>query len=536
MRAASLNALFEAAVQAYADRPCLEFLGRQWRYREVDTLVGRAAAGLAAMGVKPGDRVGLCLPNSMHFVVSYFATLRLGAVVVNFNPLYAPPELDFQARDAGVGVMVTTDLAPIQGRVLALLRSGAISAVVLCPFASGLSPIKAAAFRLFKRSMIEPLPSSSPAIVTWPHLLSHGAAATALQVSPQDLAVLQYTGGTTGSPKGAMLTHANLAANAWQVQSWFPDNRPGHERVLAVLPLFHVFAMTVVLNAALGWGAEIVLLPRFEMPSFLAAMRRRRPTIMAGVPTLFRAIVDKGATEADLASLAVCISGGASLPHSVKQAFEQKAACRLVEGYGLTEASPVCYCNPVRGEQRPGTIGLPLPELQAEIRALRDPSLRMPFGEPGELCLRGPNVMLGYWHRPDATSATMTEDGWLRTGDVAIMAEDGFVEIVDRIKDLIICSGFNVYPRSIEDALYRHPDVVEAVVVGVPDPYRGEAAVAFVQLAPGATSTPETLAAFLKGQISPIEQPQRIEIRDALPRTLIGKLSRKELRAELEAI
>ena len=533
MRPATLNALFEAAVLQHTQLPCLEFLGRRWSYGDVGSLVARVAGGLVAMGVRPGDRVGLCLPNSVHYVVSYFAILRVGGIVVNFNPLYAPPELDFQARDAGVGVMITTDLKPVLGRVLALLDAGVIAGVVVCPFASGLSMFKAVGFQLMKRAMVAPRPAGSDRVRFWRNLIAASPADASAEVSPGAIAVLQYTGGTTGTPKGVMLSHANLATNACQVSEWFPDSRIGEERVLAVLPLFHVFAMTVAMNAALTWGAEIVLLPRFEMPQLLQALRRRRPTVIPGVPTLFRAILDKGAVASDLSSVRVCISGGAALPRSVQRDFERIAGCRLVEGYGLTEASPVCFCNPVSGPGRDGTIGLPLAGIEADIRAIDDPAHSLARGERGELCLRGPNVMLGYWHRPEETLATLTPDGWLRTGDVGVMDADGYVELVDRIKDLIICSGFNVYPRSIEDALYTHPDVVAATAIGVPDDYRGESVAAFVQLRPGSNATPETLTDYLRDRLSPIELPRHIELRDELPRTAIGKLSRKELRVEM---
>ncbi len=531
MQTTTLVEMFDTAAARYADRPCLEFLGRSWRYRDVARMVAGFAAGLQSIGVQPGDRVGLCLPNSVHYVVSYFAILRAGAVVVNFNPLAVQSEMANQARDAGVGVMITTDLAPILERTLALRDAKAAAKLVICPFASGLPVPKRIAFALFKRTMIQPIPKGE---ITWGQLVSHapGRAATA---KPDDLALLQYTGGTTGVPKGVMLTHANLTANAAQVRAWFPASRPGEERVLAVLPLFHVFAMTVAMNAAIGWGAEIVLLPRFEITQLLQALHRRRPTIIAGVPTLYKAILDKGATPDDLSSVRACISGGAPLPHEVQRAFEEAAGCKLVEGYGLTEASPVCFCNPVAEVGRPGTIGLPLPEVEAEIRSLQDPATTEPLGTVGELCVRGPNVMKGYWRRPDDTASAFTPDGWLRTGDVGIMDENGYVELVDRIKDLIICSGFNVYPRAIEEALYTHPDVVAATAIGEPDPYRGESVAAFVQLRPGALATPDALRQFLRDKLSPIEMPRRIELRAELPRTAVGKLSRKELRAELLA-
>jgi long-chain acyl-CoA synthetase len=307
--------------------------------------------------------------------------------------------------------------------------------------------------------------------------------------------------------------------------------------VLAVLPLFHVFAMTSAMTAGLGWGAEIVLLPRFDIAQLLAALRRRRPTVFPGVPTLFKAILDHGTKPQDLASVRVCLSGGAPLPMEIKRAFEAAAGCTLVEGYGLTEASPVCFCNPIEPAtqigNRAGTIGLPLPGIDASIRALDDPARALPTGERGELCLRGPNIMRGYWQRPDDTAAVTTPDGWLRTGDVGVMDDDGYVTLVDRIRDLIICSCYNVYPRTIEEAIYRHPEVVAVTVLGVPDDYRGESAAAFVQARPGARLTETELRQFLRDKLSPIEMPVLIELRAELPRTAVGKLSRKELREEM---
>jgi len=305
--------------------------------------------------------------------------------------------------------------------------------------------------------------------------------------------------------------------------------------MLAVLPFFHVFALTAVLGAAIGQGALLIMLPRFEPQMLIAALRRTRPTIFHGVPTLLKAVIDQGATAADLASVKICISGGAPLPMEIKKAFEARSGCRVVEGYGLTEASPVCFCNPVEGVLREGSIGLPLPGIRAEIRALDDPSRTLPPGERGELCVAGPNIMAGYLDRPAETASVLGPDGFLRTGDVGIMDADGFVTLVDRIKDLIICSGYNVYPRVIEEALYQHPEIVAATVVGQPDPYRGESPAAFVQVLPGSALTPDALRDFLKARLSAIEMPRLIEIRPELPRTAVGKLSKKELKAELVA-
>jgi long-chain acyl-CoA synthetase len=530
----TLVEIFEGSVARFADRPCLDFMGRRWTYAQVGALVGRAAAGFRALGAGPGTRIGLCLPNGPHYVVAFFAALRCGATVVNFNPLYVAAELAAQAADSGTEIMVAPDLEPILGRVLGLLGDTPVRRVVACPFAAALPFPKSLLFRLAKRKAIGRIPAGDPRVLRWDVLLDAGPVAQPTP-RPEDVAVLQYTGGTTGTPKGAMLTHANLAANLRQVMAWSPQCRPGEERMLAVLPFFHVFALTAVLGAAIGQGAELVMLPRFEPAMLIAALRRTRPTIFHGVPTLLKAVIDHGATAADLASVKICISGGAPLPLEIKHAFEARSGCRVVEGYGLTEASPVCFCNPVEGGEGEGSIGLPLPGIRAEIRALDDPSRVLPIGERGELCVAGPNVMAGYWNRPAETATAIGADGFLRTGDVGIMAADGSVTLVDRIKDLIICSGYNVYPRMIEEALYQHPEVVAATVVGQPDPYRGESPAAFVQLQPGSALTPEALREHLTTRLSAIELPRLIEIRPDLPRTAVGKLSKKELKAELAA-
>ena len=389
-------------------------------------------------------------------------------------------------------------------------------------------------FRLLARKRIAKVPRNDDRVADFATLLLAPPLAEAEAVAPGDLAVLQYTGGTTGTPKAAMLSHANLTANLRQMQAWAPELRPGHERLVAVLPFFHVFALTSVLNGGVAMGAELVVLPRFEAKPLLEAIRRTRPTIFHGVPTLFKAVLDAGATRADLESVRYTLSGGAPLPLEIKRAFDAASGCRLVEGYGLTESSPVAFCNPLTGPEREGSIGLPVPGVRAEIRDPDDPARALPPGERGELCLAGPNIMSGYWNRPAESAKTFTADGMLRTGDIGIMDPDGYVILVDRLKDLIICSGYNVYPRNIEEALYQHPAVVAATVVGMPDGYRGESPAAFVELQPGATASTEALRAHLKERLSPIEMPKLIEIRAELPRTAVGKLSKKELKAELQ--
>jgi long-chain acyl-CoA synthetase len=532
--ATTLLALFDDALARFADRPCLDFLGRRWRYVEVGALVAAAAGGLHRLGIGQGSRVGLCLPNGPHYVLAFFAILRTGATVVNCNPLYTSEELARIVRDAEVDLMLAPDLLPIQDRVLDLLDKTPLRHVVVCSFAGSLPWLKGLAFRVLQRASIGHGGRGDQRVSTWEHL-SAGPPVKLPAPRPGDVAVLQFTGGTTGLPKAAMLTHANLAANCRQVIAWSPTLTPGAERMLAVLPFFHVFALTAILLAAFAEGAELILLPRFEAGPLLATLRRTRPSIFHVVPTLLKALIDAGVTRDDLTSIKVCISGGAPLPEEIRRSFEALGACRVLEGYGLTEASPVCLCNPLVGDIRPGSIGLPLPGVRVEIRALDNPLNRLPPGERGEVCVAGPNIMAGYWHRPEETAEVLLPDGFLRTGDVGIMDASGFVTLVDRIKDLIICSGYKVFPRMIEEALYRNPDVAAATVVGMPDAYRGESPAAFVELRPGGTATVEDLREMLGRSLSPITMPRVIEIRARLPRTAVGKLSKTELRAELRA-
>jgi long-chain acyl-CoA synthetase len=364
-------------------------------------------------------------------------------------------------------------------------------------------------------------------------LTANGGDPVRVAVDPaEDVAVLQYTGGTTGLPKGAMLTHANLYANAIQATMWFEGARPGEERLLAVLPFFHVFAMTAAMNLPIRLGAEIVMLPRFDLDQAMETIAKKRPTLFPAVPTIYTAINNhKNRSRYDLSSIKFCISGGAPLPSEVKVAFERGTGCRLVEGYGLSEASPVTNCNPIAGVNKTGSIGLPLPGTTIELVSLEDGQTPVPTGERGELCVRGPQVMKGYWNRPEETAATL-RDGLLHTGDVAYMDEDGYVFIVDRIKDLILCSGFNVYPRNVEEAIHLHPAVAEVVVGGIPDAYRGQTVKAWIRLKDGETLDAEGLRAFLQDKLSTIEQPKQVEFRDELPKTLIGKLNRKALLEE----
>ena len=520
--------MFGATVARYADRPAFDFLGRVTTFGELARLVDRATRGLQELGVKPGTRVALCLPNLIHYPVLYLATLKAGGVVVNVNPLYVDRELEHLLTDSGAEVIATCDLPEIHERVSRIAARTGVRHVITCSIAAGLPLLKRIGYRLFKRADIAPM-IADPRHLRFETLIAVEGPATPVARTPDDVAVLQYTGGTTGVPKAAMLSHANLVANADAMVVHVGGERPEQDRVLGVLPLFHVFALTTVLNFALRAGAEMIVLPRFDLAGTLAAIKRRNPTYFPAVPTIFNAINGVAAKERiDLSQIRACISGGAPLPAEVRQEFERLTGARLVEGYGLSEASPIITCNPIAGENRAGSAGLPFPGTAIEIRDPDDPTRLLPGGENGEICARGPQVMAGYWNRPDESAKAFAE-GALRTGDIGHLDADGYLFIVDRIKDMILCGGYNVYPRVIEEALYEHPAVAEAVAIGIPDPYRGQSPKAFVTLHPGADVTADALRDFLRDKVNKIELPREVEIRNTLPKTLIGKLSKKEL-------
>ncbi|WBT36532.1 long-chain-fatty-acid--CoA ligase [Hyphomicrobium sp. DMF-1] len=530
-----LFSLIDKAAGQSPDRPCTSFLGRSLTYGEIGEMVDRAASGLQQLGVIKGTKVGLFLPNSPTFVIYYFAVLKAGGVVVNYNPLYSLEELTFQVKDSETELMVTLDLKVLFDKVEKLIEQKVLKGAVVCSFPALLPAAKAVLFKLLKgKELARPRNSTvRDRLRLESEVLADPQAFAPVEINPLvDIAVLQYTGGTTGTPKGAMLTHANVYLNVTQIAAWAPDLVYGQERVLAALPFFHVFAMTVVMNLGVKVAAEMILMPRFVLGEALELIAKHRPTIMPGVPTLFNALLNHPRIASyDLKCLKFCLSGGAALPVEVKDSFEAATGCSLVEGYGLSEASPVVTCNPLEGKQKSGSIGLPLPGTVVSLRDLTDPMREVPLGERGEVCISGPQVMRGYWNRPAETAAQFAGP-FLRTGDVGVMDEDGFFFIVDRIKDLIICSGYNVYPRRIEEALYEHVSVEEVVVIGVADKYRGEAPKAFVKLKSGQSATRAELMSHLEVKLSKLELPAEIEFRETLPKTMIGKLSKKELKAE----
>ena len=526
----TLPEMFRTSVARMGDAPMLDFLGRRYSYAHCAQAVDLVATGLHRLGVKPGDRVGLFLPNVPHYVAAYYGALAMGAVIVNYSPLYTVDELAAQVADSGTTTLVTLSAAALLPTALKVMERGGVERLIVGSVAGVLPMAKAVLFRLFKRGEVTELPSDSR-VTRFSALIANDGGHSLPSVKPDDIAVLQYTGGTTGVPKGAMLTHQNLTANARQVDAVDPD-RDADDRIVGVLPFFHVFANTCVLNRTILSGGMIAMLPRFDAKAALATISRVKATSLPGVPTMYQALLDhRDIGKTDFSSLRVCVSGGAPLPAEVKAKFEAVSGSKVVEGYGLTESAGVVSTNPYEGLNKTGTIGQPLPATRVKLLDREDPSRLAPDGEPGEIAFAGPQVMKGYWQRPEA-DAEVFVDGWLRTGDVGAIDEDGYIRIVDRLKDMIAVGGFKVFPSVIEAQLYAHDAVKEALVIGIPDSYSGEKPKAFVTLAEGSHLDGDALMAWLNPKVGKHERVVAVEVRDSLPKTLVGKLSRKELVAE----
>ncbi len=528
-------ALLDDSAARFPARPCCYFLGKTTSYGTMARLVNRTAAGLAKLGIGPGSKVGLLLPNCPAFLVAYYAVLKAGAMVVNINPLYPAREIRHIIHDAGIETIVTLDLVALYPKAAEHLGQGPLQRIVVAEMAPMLPIPKRWLFPFVRRKDIAQVPHDA----RHPRLWSLPGRSDDFQppaINPEaDIAVIQYTGGTTGIPKGAMLSHAALVANVEQVLGWVPGVRLAQEKMLGGLPFFHVFAMTVVMNLSMAIAAEIIMLPRFDLIQALEAIHKLRCTVFPAVPTIYSAMNVHPKVKAgqyDITSLRYCISGGASLPVEVLKAFEKLTGCHLVEGYGLTEAGPVCCGNPISGGGKPGSIGLPMPGTLVEIISTEDRTTPLPPGEKGEICITGPQVMLGYWNKPEDTAQALA-GGRLHTGDIGYMDEQGFTVLVDREKDIILTGGYNVFPRIVEEQIHEHPAIEEVIVAGVADKHRGQAVKAFIKLKDGHTLTAGELRDFLKERLSPAEIPRLIDIgHQPLPRTLIGKLSRKDALAQ----
>ncbi|MFL5799684.1 MAG: long-chain-fatty-acid--CoA ligase [Actinomycetota bacterium] len=513
--------------------------GKTLTYSQLLSETERFSAALAGLGVKQGDRVALILPNCPQYVIAYYATVRIGGVIVGNNPLYTARELAHQLNDCGAEVVVVLDslwpnLKNIEGEYRP--RETVVTSVTdyMSFPVNVLAPMKLKKEAKKEGHPWPPVPSDAP-VKTWKSLMrSPGDAPPVAEVDAKnDAAGFIYTGGTTGLPKGAMLSHFNLVSNAMQGAAWFPDLKDGEEAIMCVLPFFHSYGMTVCMNIGILRAAKLVLMPRFELENTLKAIQKERPTMFPGVPRLYIALNEADETKGfDLTSIRACLSGAAPLPLAVAEKFESITGSKVAEGYGLTETSPITHANPIVGKRKEGFIGMPIPDTDCKLVDLDDPSKEMPPGEPGELVISGPQVMLGYWNKPDETAGMIKEeDGarWLYTGDVAQFDEEGYFKIVDRKKEMIIVSGFNVYPTDIEQVLYRNPKVEKVAVVGVPDETTGEAVKAFIVLRKGEQATPEEIIKWSRGDLTGYRVPKQIEFRDSLPETLVGKVLRRVL-------
>jgi long-chain acyl-CoA synthetase len=523
-----VQTLLDDAVAAFAAKPFLDFFGSRHSYAQAARLVAKAAAGFQRLGVRKGTKVGLLLPNSPYSVICYFAIVKAGGTVVNYDPLCAEQALIRQIKDSETDIMVTLDLTALYGKVAAALAKTSLRRIVICQMAQALPFFRGLMFRVARwREIVKP--SRGNGHVFFDELVDNDGACEAVETAPlSDVAIIQYTGGTTGEPKGVMLSHQNIYANTCQNRAWFTRAEPGRERLLAIIPFSHSFGMTAVMNFAISLGGELVIFPRFDLKQTLRAIARKRVTILIGVPTLFHAINQYPEIKRyDLSSLKICISGGDSLPREVQRKFVELTGCPLAEGYGLTECAPVVTCsNPLEGIDRAGSCGLPLSRTTVEIVSLQNPRTVLPPGERGEICVSGPQVMLGYWRQAEATRNCLI-DGRLHTGDIGWMDADGFLYFVDRLKEVISVHGYKVYPRHVEDSIRLHPAVTDVAVIGVPDPIRGQAPKAYVVLARGTQLSEDDLQAFLADKLSPAEIPRLFEFRGILPKSTAGKVLKR---------
>jgi long-chain acyl-CoA synthetase len=546
----SLVDLLDQSVRRYGSKTALEFFGARTSYRELGKLISRAASGLKKLGVKAGDRVALVMPNCPQHVIAFHAVLRLGAVVVEHNPLYTDRELRHLFEDHGAAVAIVWDKAVERVRLLpadvGLRTIVSVELIPAMPLPQRLAlrlPVPAA--RKARAALTvgrgeprgRPAPATRP-VLPWRQLLDAGELKKKQpRPAARDLAVLQYTSGTTGLPKGAMLTHANLQANAAQGRAWVPGLKDGRETVYAVLPMFHAYGLTLCMTFALSIGAKLVLFPKFDVDLVLKALRKSPATFLPAVPPIYDRLAAAAAQRGiGLESIRFSISGAMNLPTETVETWEKATGGYLIEGYGLTETSPIAIGNPFGPSRKPGTVGVPFPLTDIRVVDPRNVALDRAPGEEGELLIRGPQVFSGYWNRPEETEDALLDGGWFRTGDIVTVDESGFIRIVDRIKELIITGGFNVSPSELEDVISTFPGVREVSVVGLPRPGGGEDVVAAVVPSPGSTIDPDALLAFAREQLTAYKVPRRVVVLDSLPRSLMGKVLRREIRDSLAAM
>ncbi|MDR6970288.1 long-chain-fatty-acid--CoA ligase [Leifsonia shinshuensis] len=535
----SLSHLIEESVSTYGRHVALEFFGATTTYAELGDQISRAAEGLRKLGVSKGDRVALVLPNCPQHVAAFYAVLRLGAVVVEHNPLYTPRELRHQFEDHGATVAIVWD--KVAATVQELPADLGVTTIVSVDLTRAMPASKRFALRLpvpAARKAREQLTAKVSGTITWDSLVaSRRIKASVPRPERDDLALIQYTSGTTGRPKGAMLSHGNLTVNAAQSRAWVPTIERGTSVVYAVLPLFHAYGLTLCLTFAMSMGARLVLFPKFDPDLVLDVVKKHPATFLPAVPPIYERLVQAAdKRKVSLSGIEIAISGAMSLPQGIVDLWEEKTGGYLVEGYGLSECSPVLMANPVGATRREGTVGLPLPSTELRVADPDAPSSDRPFGEEGELLARGPQVFSGYWRKPDETAQVLTPDGWFRTGDIVTMDEDGFVRIVDRIKELIVTGGFNVSPTEVEDALRSFPGVEDVAVVGLPHRRGGEDVVAAVVMEKGASFDEEAIRAYGRDCLTPYKVPKHVVQVDELPRSIVGKVIRRKVRDQLLAM
>lgn len=529
-----LYGFLEEAAKEFPEHIAISFSGKKLTYLELLQASHRFAYGLRNLGIGKGDRVSIMLPNVPQAVIAYYGILFTGATVVETNPLYTERELEYQLNDSGSLAIICLDL--LYPRVKKAKNNSSLKWVIITGIQDYLPFPKDVLYSLslrMQRKGMGKKEREEPGTIPFLSLCKNEAATLVrADIDPEwDLALLQYTGGTTGRAKGVMLTHGNMVANVIQCKTWFSEAKKGEEIFLCALPFFHVYGLTVCMNFAVSLAACMILVPRFQAKKVIKMIDKERPTLFPGAPTMYIALLHLPEIEThDLTSIKFCISGSAPMPVEVLQKFESISGCRIVEGYGLTECSPITHVNPIKGVRKSGSIGLPLPDTQARIIDLESGE-EVPPGETGELCIKGPQVMKGYWRMEEETKIVLRE-GWLQTGDIAKMDLEGYFYIVDRKKDLIIAGGFNIYPRDVEEVLYEHPAIREAAVVGVPDPYRGETVKAFIVLKENMKVTPEELNQFCRERLASYKVPRLYEFRNELPKTIVGKILRRVLLEE----
>lgn len=547
-----LYAFLEESAAKYPDKPAIHFkpshqgfAKSMLTYRQVNDLADRMAAALNALGVKKGDRVAIFMPNIPQFVIAYYGILKTGAVVVASNPTYTDRELEHQLKDSGAKVIIC--MSRFYDTVKRVLPHTDIKTVIVTNIKDYMSGLLRVLFSLAKEKKSGDRVTLEPGHLSLVDLLAKYSPdqRPKVTVTPNDSALFQYSGGTTGVPKAAVALHRNLVANTLQIRAWLSDCKEGQEIWLLAIPLFHVYGMVAGMSAAVQAAASMVLVPNArDLDSVVDAIDAYRPSIFPGVPRMYNAINNyKGIEQHDLRSIRACISGSAPLLLEIKNKFESITGGKLVEGFGMSEAPTACHCNPLQGKNKEGSIGVPFPDVDCRIVSLDDETTVLPLGEIGELCIRGPQVMYGYWNMPTETKNVLRQHPddpngapWLHTGDIARMDEEGYFYIVDRKKELIKVGGFQVWPRDIEEVLAMHPAVLEAAAAGVPDPKRGDETVkAWVVLKEGMHATEDDLKKFCEDKLVAYKRPRTIEFKAELPKTMVGKILRRELVAETKA-